>query len=415
MGDAFVAARRLATSLESEHERLSLERSEADALLAETQLREALATAVKESGLEAAKKQCPFRRRFSAAWCWAEVLHHAIMHAPAAGDNVDVRAARVRQLRLLLDSGLCPARRGRWYNELAKEIARAEGPRPALLVAVEGLAEGEPPPISSRIEVDLTVEASQDTGGAPSPPQLPRDSRWDLARRCRTLANQIGSATRGSRGSNAWQRQLRSTPGAQAKAAGGDDGGRWLPKLVERLIAEEASAPGPIQSICATTLGLPQTPAPGAGSGRRLFDGFYLEELTVEELALRHYLGGADGFEYGIHCEGALLRDLFGIILYDQLFDTSVQGVFVSQYQDAPLDLGTEAFYSSRSIALEQRLRDLASLDAYSLASEVRHKFAALCGTQLRGVRWDRYEGPNAVFRRSSTKGESCVAEATDN
>lgn len=38
--------------------------------------------------------------------------------------------------------------------------------------------------------------------------------------------------------------------------------------------------------------------------------GFRLEELTVEELAMQHYLG--NGFQCGIHCEGAVLRDLPG-------------------------------------------------------------------------------------------------------
>lgn len=147
--------------------------------------------------------------------------------------------------------------------------------------------------------------------------------------------------------------------------------------------------------------------------GRRLFAAYDLAELTVEELALRHYLSDSfgnrpedEGFHYGIHCEGALLRDLFGLLLYDELFDTSIEGVFASVHQDAPLDLGTEAFYLSRQSKLEQRLGGLASLSAEALSQEVQARFATLYGTCIRGVRWDRYQGACSSF---------CVGGEQDN
>eukprot|EP00971_Amphidinium_carterae_P145341 2879915-Amphidinium_carterae.1 len=64
----------------------------------------------------------------------------------------------------------------------------------------------------------------------------------------------------------------------------------------------------------------------GLSGGRRLFAGYDLAELTVEELAMRwppcsnpaciankkHYLA-VEGFQCGIHCEGALLRDCYTV------------------------------------------------------------------------------------------------------
>ncbi|CAE7183169.1 PAFAH2, partial [Symbiodinium necroappetens] len=118
---------------------------------------------------------------------------------------------------------------------------------------------------------------------------------------------------------------------------GGDDCGKWLPKLVSRLIAEENAATGHVQILCAARIGLPQVapPANGKGTGqRRMFDGFHLEELTVEQLAMQHYFSSEGGaFQCGIHCEGSILRDLFGILMFDELFDCSVADAFVSSFQ----------------------------------------------------------------------------------
>lgn len=173
---------------------------------------------------------------------------------------------------------------------------------------------------------------------------------------------------------------------------------------------------GPIKSISACSIGLPTDGPPAAGGegggGRRIFTGHDLEDLNVEQLAIRHYLNN-EGFTCGLHCEGSLLRDLFGILLFDELFDTSVAGVFASTFQDAPMDLGTEAFYLSRRRQLEQRLGSLAGLSARELAADVNTRFRAVHGRRIRGVRWDRYEGPSGVIlSRQSSQDSANAAQA---
>lgn len=409
--DEFLAARRLVLEAELGRQ-VDAESIAGDAALAESQLQRCLATPPR-SPFEEEKLHSPFRRRFTASWCWAEALHHAVSRAPAAGDD-EVRAAKIRRLRLLMGSRLCSARRGRWYNELAKEVARSEGALAALALCAEGLAEGEPPPVPTTVEIDLCSEPASPAADEPAAlPQLPTDARWELAQRAHALARRV----RPARGC-AWRGALRATPAARALAEGGDDGGRWLPALVERLRAEEAAAVGPVRCICASSLGMPTEAAPPAAAksaaaaagrpargGRRWFAGADLALLSVEELAIRHYLS-VDAFDCGIHCEGALLRDLFGILLFDQLFDTSVEGVFASEYQDAPMDLGTEVFYSSRRAQLERRLADIAALSPEDLAAEVLEHFAAAHGRRVRGVRWDRYKGPCGGFRCEGDEGE---------
>ncbi|CAJ1422942.1 unnamed protein product [Effrenium voratum] len=328
--DAFLDARALVAGLQ-DFQRPTLASAEEDAQRAEERLQKALA--LEGNAFEAAKFQDPFRRRFTAAWCYAEALHHAVLGSPAVGAHQALQLAKIRRLRLLLSCRLSPSKRGRWYAELAKELSRREGPRAALALSAAGLLEGAP---QAPAPVDLTSDgASQEDCRLEA---LPRDARWDLARRCRALAKKCDGL--GPR----WRRALDQVA----------DGG-WLPELVVRLIEEEESAAGPIRNLSAGKLALPQV---GAGH-RRMFDGFLLEELTVEELAMQHYFsqeGG--GFQCGVHCEGAILRDLFAILLFDQMFDCSVEGAFVSAFQD-PMGPDVAAWCAAASLV---RPRAMASV-----------------------------------------------------
>ena len=45
-----------------------------------------------------------------------------------------------------------------------------------------------------------------------------------------------------------------------------------------------------------------------------------------------------------VHCEGGYYGTLFGILFWDIIF-MSLPNVFISQYQSAPLDFATDAFY----------------------------------------------------------------------
>eukprot|EP00913_Durusdinium_trenchii_P001610 g1493.t1 len=71
-------------------------------------------------------------------------------------------------------------------------------------------------------------------------------------------------------------------------------------------------------------------------------------------------------------------------------------------WQDAPLDLGTEAFYPSRSTAIEARLGELAAMSAGDVAADVRQNFRRLQGWRIRGVRWDRYDATGMFLPASS-------------
>eukprot|EP01027_Heterolobosea_sp_BB2_P019476 GEZU01027349.1.p1 GENE.GEZU01027349.1~~GEZU01027349.1.p1 ORF type:complete len:556 (-),score=130.14 GEZU01027349.1:166-1833(-) len=90
-------------------------------------------------------------------------------------------------------------------------------------------------------------------------------------------------------------------------------------------------------------------------TGRKsTFIGYKGNNCSVEELALQFY--EIKGDWKGIHCEGGVFRALFSLLFWDILFCDSVPYVFQTPYQDAPLDLNTDAFYSSRKDMIEAQL-----------------------------------------------------------
>ena len=51
----------------------------------------------------------------------------------------------------------------------------------------------------------------------------------------------------------------------------------------------------------------------------------------------------------GWHCEGSVLRTLFGLLMWDQMFSDHPD-VFLTPYQDAPLDLNFPNFVRTRYV-----------------------------------------------------------------
>jgi hypothetical protein len=58
---------------------------------------------------------------------------------------------------------------------------------------------------------------------------------------------------------------------------------------------------------------------------------------------------------------GALIRTLFGLLMWNVIWRDDMDGVFLAPYQDAPLDFGTTAFYLARRRQIEDRLLHIQS------------------------------------------------------
>ncbi|WEW58835.1 PDDEXK family nuclease [Emydomyces testavorans] len=90
-------------------------------------------------------------------------------------------------------------------------------------------------------------------------------------------------------------------------------------------------------------------------------------ECRVESMCLSWYRN--NGWK-GYHCEGGILRTLFGFLFYDVIF-TYVPNVFQTPFQTCPLDLHTDSFYSSRISEINHRLAQISNGEAESLLRQV--------------------------------------------
>lgn len=104
------------------------------------------------------------------------------------------------------------------------------------------------------------------------------------------------------------------------------------------------------------------------------FVGYDDEPCTVEQVVLQFYRdhyrahvdeGGEErlniGGWYGVHSEGMVFGNLFGILMWDVLY-ANIPDVFQTPFQSAPLDFGyADVFYESRRDLIERRLAQVAS------------------------------------------------------
>jgi Fanconi-associated nuclease 1 len=90
-------------------------------------------------------------------------------------------------------------------------------------------------------------------------------------------------------------------------------------------------------------------------------------ECSVEEMCLSNYR--KEGWK-GYHCEGGLVRTLFAYLFYDILF-LYLPNVFETEFQTAPLDLFTDAFYPARASEINHRLVEIENGQAGRIVREV--------------------------------------------
>lgn len=104
----------------------------------------------------------------------------------------------------------------------------------------------------------------------------------------------------------------------------------------------------------------------------------------MESMCLSYY---RDLGYKGYHCEGGIIKTLFGYLFYDVLF-VYVPNVFQTAYQTCPLDLHTDSFYPSRASEINLRLMEISNGEAERLIREVdeRERNKKTC---VVGLKWD--------------------------
>ncbi|KAL9297408.1 hypothetical protein ACSQ67_023304 [Phaseolus vulgaris] len=116
---------------------------------------------------------------------------------------------------------------------------------------------------------------------------------------------------------------------------------------------------------------------------------YYNEEgkqCGVEELVLHYYAGDGGGWQ-GVHAESGIWLTIFGLLMWEVIY-ADVPNVFYTRFQNAPLDFGTDGFYTSRKSVIESHLQQIRD----GMAEEFLIKsWETHIGTACRGVNWDSH------------------------
>ncbi|KAL4121330.1 hypothetical protein QTP88_013864 [Uroleucon formosanum] len=87
-----------------------------------------------------------------------------------------------------------------------------------------------------------------------------------------------------------------------------------------------------------------------------------LHYMSVEELALSHYK--SQGFMNGLHDEGQLIKSMFLLCFWEIIYGSYAPHVlFISPYQDCPLDWRTRHFYTIREQQIKDRMAELKQMN----------------------------------------------------
>ncbi|KDN45269.1 hypothetical protein K437DRAFT_268448 [Tilletiaria anomala UBC 951] len=110
------------------------------------------------------------------------------------------------------------------------------------------------------------------------------------------------------------------------------------------------------------------------------------QPCRVEALCLQHY--AMQGFK-GYHSEGGVLVMLYVLLMWDIIYQP-IEGAFETAYQNAPLDINTDAFAVSRGADIRQRLHRIQNDGGLDLIRETDERERPR-KTWAVGCRWDTY------------------------
>ncbi|XP_050423310.1 fanconi-associated nuclease 1-like isoform X2 [Adelges cooleyi] len=99
--------------------------------------------------------------------------------------------------------------------------------------------------------------------------------------------------------------------------------------------------------------------------------------MSVEELALSHYK--SLGYTQGIHDEGQLVKSMFFLCFWDIIYGCYPPHIiFISKFQDCPLDWRTRHFYTIREKAIKDltaKLKAMSVDEIYEMLKELCEKY----------------------------------------
>lgn len=347
--------------------------------------------------------QHPFLRRFTSVWVYARTAWHSISTLEKKKDYVTA----VARLKLLLQTGLCPLRHGKWINRLTIDLERhLKEKSEAYDLCVETLRNATRYiHIGDKIALAKRAEKLHRCIHRPRAEQLLKPE----AKTKKELKALVDDHLEKN-----LDPAIRTVLRNRTKVPERQIHGKALPKLKQNgKEAGNSSGRLPWKSKSQETDEEEKRNPTGVKS---MFASFTNKTMavSVEQLVLEVY--AAEGWK-GMHCEGAAIRFLFTVLMWDVLF-MDVDDVFQTPFQNAPLDLQTEAFYISRKSAIEERLGRIKNMSNEELKEEIETCYKENTNTTVIGGQWDRFSLEDtvslAVCIGGRTLEKTCHLLATD-
>ena len=127
------------------------------------------------------------------------------------------------------------------------------------------------------------------------------------------------------------------------------------------------------------------------------FFGFDDDIVSVERLVIQYFEMEEHGSWKGIHCEGSIYRMIFTIFMWNIMFCGDIPFVLQTEFQNAPLDLGTEWFYPNRKEMIRRRVGEIQKFENEEIASEVTRCYEHHEGESVVGIYWDKFEREDVI------------------
>ncbi|KAL4714963.1 hypothetical protein ACJJTC_003114 [Scirpophaga incertulas] len=115
-----------------------------------------------------------------------------------------------------------------------------------------------------------------------------------------------------------------------------------------------------------------------------------LKVESVEDVALTHYLNGGL-FNKGKHCEGRILETIFFILFWDVIYTKPLEcyGLFLSRFQEYPLDMFSQSFYTNRKEDIETKINKLKSMSMDDILCMMNDVWRSRPKHELSGINRD--------------------------
>lgn len=334
---------------------------------------------------EAAEQlQHPFLKRYTSQWVYARIAWYSV----DALEKLHEYENAVHRLKLLLSTGLIPKRRGKCLNRLTinlyKNLGRFEE---ALNIIVDALGESSPSlhlgdrmllanrgmSIHRKLVILKVDRASKGTRAKGTRRTIIAEEVISSIPSCISeVVSRVGTKVHVRR---IYGKSVQVSTKELKRTATVDMSDPW------QSFREEGSRDS-MQSESTQDSSL-------MGKSVFLSMGSAHRHVSVEEYCLQWYLG-KEGWT-GVHDEGASVRFLYSLLFWECALFSSVDDVFQTPYQDRPLDLYTEAYYSSRKNAIACRIECIREMNAEQLRYTIRELYKKYDDTRAVGCVWQKF------------------------